>query len=212
MENLKFIYFYLIFTKCTGIYNVLKAVMHLSSLFYHISGNLMWYAELDIISKYVLGNISLQSFKRVFSLIRIFFKLILDLIKCLNLKNISYKINEYSLKSNIKNNIDYISTISNKVVHKFNLDIKSTKNNVFFNNKDLANLYLIIYEQTNRNRLCLVHDILRLFVLLNALKFKHTRKISPILCDIFDLISSLISLYKLITEDTNNYETNIVIK
>lgn len=78
-DNLKLIYYYLFFKKESVFDNVLKALMNLCSLYYHLTDNLVWYANLGIISEYLIGNVSLKSIKRIFSLIRNFIKLYLDI-------------------------------------------------------------------------------------------------------------------------------------
>lgn len=94
VDNLKFIYYYLIYKSQNGSNEILKALMNLFSLFYHFLDNFVWYVNLGLIDEYILG-ISLKTIKRLFSLLRLIIKLLVDFLKLKNFNKNKSRISSY---------------------------------------------------------------------------------------------------------------------
>ena len=106
IEDIKQLYTFL-FQTPTAI-RILKVLMCLSSLFYHVMDNVVWAVNVSIIDEYIIGEIRWNMTMKFFALIRKILLLIVDVIKMGKYidKEIKLKENHKNLENENDHNID----------------------------------------------------------------------------------------------------------
>jgi hypothetical protein len=182
-EDIKGIYYYIVF-KQTSIRNLSKALMAISSFFYHIFDNLVWASNVGLINEYLLGEIKFKNIKNLFSLFRNLIKIIMDF----------YKFNSLYL-INSKNEEEVLEVFDNKV-ENFKTEIHNRLVAQTLENRSKLRLKL----------LDLVHSFLRINMLLYSLRIEpFYSNLHPIYVGLCGMIHSIISLYKSITDTKKPY-------
>jgi hypothetical protein len=176
-EDIKGMYYYIIY-KNTSIRNIFKALMSLSSFFYHIFDNLVWTSSVGLISEYLIGDIKLKNTKNLFSLFRNLIKIIMDFYKFKSLYFINSK-NEEEVLEVFDNKVENFKTEAHNRIVTQTLQIR-------------LKLRLKILD--------LVHSFLRINMLLYSLRIEpFYSNLHPIFIGLCGMTHSLISIYKSIT-------------
>jgi hypothetical protein len=177
-EDLKEIYYYLIY-KSTSVRNLFKALMSISSFFYHIFDNLVWASNTGLLTEYLVGEIKFKNTKNLFSLFRNLIKIVMDFYKFKSL----YFINS-------KNEEEVLQVFDNKV-ENFKTEIHNR----------LVTETLKIRYKLRYKVLDLVHSFLRINMLLYSLKIEpFYSNLHPIFIGLCGMLHSIISMYKNITD------------
>jgi hypothetical protein len=177
-EDIKGIYYYIIF-KPTSIRNLFKALMCISSFFYHIFDNLVWASNIGLMSEYLVGEIKFKNTKNLFSLFRNLIKIVMDFYKFQSL---------YSINS--KNEEEVLEVFDNKV-ENFKTEIHNR----------IVTQTLQIRHKLRHKILDLGHSFLRINMLLYQLRLEpFYSNLHPIFIGLCGMIHSIISLYKNISE------------
>jgi hypothetical protein len=97
---------YALFFQTPNAIRVLKALMCLSSFFYHLMDNVVWAVNVSIIDEYIIGEIRWKMTKKFFALIRKILLLIVDMIKLGKYfdKEMKFRENQNKIVENGKNN------------------------------------------------------------------------------------------------------------
>jgi hypothetical protein len=181
IEDIKTIFYYIVY-KDTSLRNIFKALMSLSSFFYHIFDNLVWSNNVGLIGEYFVGDIKLKNAKNLFSLLRNIIKIIMDFYKFKSL----YYLN--------KKNEEEVSEVFEKRVENFQTEI---------NNKVLKQT-LEIRSKLRNKILDLFHSFLRINMLLYSLRLDPAySQLHPIFIGLCGMLHSIISLYKIFVESNN---------
>lgn len=174
MEDIKEIYYYIIF-KDTSVRNILKALMSLSSMFYHFFDNLVWGSNVGVISEYFVGDIKLKNTKNIFSLIRNLIKIIMDIYKFQFLYEINCK------------NQEEVQEAFEKKVENFQTDL----------HKKLLIQTIEVRSKLRNKLLDIIHSFLRSIMLIYSIKIEpFYSNLHPIFNGLCGMIHSIISLYK----------------
>jgi len=175
IEDIKEIYYYIIF-KDTSIRNLLKALMSLSSMFYHIFDNLVWGSNVGLISEYLVGEIKLKNTKNMFSLLRNLVKIIMDIYKFQNLVEINSH-NEEEVRQAFEKNIENFQTDAHKKLLIETIELRSKIRNKLLD---------------------IIHSFLRCIMLIYSLKIEpFYSNVHPIFNGLCGMMHSIISLYKI---------------
>ncbi len=157
--------------------------MNLSSMFYHLFDNLVWGANVGVISEYLVGDIKLKNTKNVFSLLRNLIKIIMDI----------YKFN--SLYVIHRKNQEEVYEAFEKQVENFETDM----------HKKLLDGVILFRSKLRRKFLDIIHSFLRICMLFYSLKFEpFYSNLHPIFTGLCGMLHSLISLYKALYDNNDN--------
>ncbi len=187
IENLKGIYYYIIY-KPPSLRNMFKALITISSFFYHLFDNLLWASNLGLLSEYLVGEIKIKNTKNVFSLLRNIIKFFMDINKFKDL----YYIN--------KKNEEEVYEVFEKRVENF-------ESNVYEN--------VLVYTLEIRKRLRIklfdiLHSFLRICMLLFSLKLEpFYSNLHPIFIGFCGSLHSIIALYKTLQDPDLNEEEKL---
>ena len=175
IEDIREIYYYIIF-KNTSIRNILKALMAISSMFYHIFDNLVWSANVGVISEFFVGEIKLKNTKNIFSFLRNIIKIFMDIYKFQNLFEINSK-NEEEVYEAFENKVENFQTENHKKLLIQTIEIRSKMRNKLLD---------------------IIHSFLRCIMLIYSLKFEPIySNVHPIFNGLCGMVQSIISLYKI---------------
>jgi len=182
MDDIKGIYYYIIF-KDTSVRNIFKALMNLSSMFYHLFDNLVWTSNMGVISEYLAGEVKLKNIKNVFSFLRNLIKITIDILKL----NSLFVIN--------KKNEEEVQEAFDKKVENFQTHL----------HKKLLDQAIIVRSKVRGKMIDVVHSFLRICMLIYSLKLEpFYSNLHPIFAGFCGTIHSLISLYKALYDEDNN--------
>jgi hypothetical protein len=174
IEEIKLIYYYIVF-KDTSIRNLFKALMNLSSMFYHIFDNLVWGSNVGIWSEYLAAEIKLKNTKNSFSLIRNLIKIVLDFYKFKSLYFINRKNEEEVFEAFEKRVEQFKPEVHNKMLIQ-HMEVR-------------ARLRIKVIE--------VVHSFLRICMLVYSLKIDpFYSNLHPIFAGFCGMLHSFLSLYK----------------
>jgi len=190
IEDVKGIYYYIIY-KQSSLRNFFKALMALSSFFYHLFDNLLWASNLSLLSEYLVGEIKIKNTKNFFSLLRNIIKIFMDINKFFDLFYIS------------KKNEEEIYEIFEKQVENF-------ESNIY----DKILVYTLEIRKKLRIKILdIIHSFLRICMLLFSLKLEpFYSNLHPIFIGFCGSFHSIISLYKTLQEPDLNEEEKLKIK
>jgi hypothetical protein len=189
VEDIKEIYYYIIF-KDTSIRNILKALMSLSSMFYHIFDNLVWGSNVGLISEYLVGEIKLKNTKNIFSLLRNLIKIIMDIYKFQNMVEINSQ-NEEEVHEAFEKNVENFQTDAHKKLLIQTIELRSKIRNKLLD---------------------IIHSFLRSIMLIYSIKIEpFYSNVHPIFNGLCGMIHSIISLYKILfdVETQNAFGSNL---
>ena len=184
MEDLKKLYSYIY--KTPDAVQVLKAMLCLSSFFYHIMDNLVWAANTGIIDEFLLGEIKWKLSKNFFSYIRNWIKITMDCIK-------------------LRKYISYDRYNEEEILNKFNKEMSKFKVQSDYN--------IIAHALKNRAKIRMksiniMHSALRIYMLSYNLKIDPLYRLThPIFIGFLGVIHASISIYKNLSKSdfTNTY-------
>lgn len=183
LEDIKSIYYYIVY-KDTSIRNLFKALMNLSSMFYHLFDNLVWSSNVGVISEYLVGDIKLKNTKNVFSLLRNLIKIAVDVHKF----NWLYIVN--------RKNEEEVFEAFEKRVENFQTHL----------HKKLIDQAIEVRSKLRRKALDIVHSFLRICMLVYSLKLEpFYSNLHPIFTGFCGMLHSIISLYKTLYDKENSF-------
>ena len=184
IENLKGIYYYIIY-KQPSLRNMFKALMAISSFFYHLFDNLLWASNLGLLSEYLVGEIKIKNTKNVFSLLRNIIKIFMDINKFKDLFYINKKNEE-------------------EVYEVFEKRVENFESNIY----DKVLVYTLEIRKKLRIKLFdIVHSFLRICMLLFSLKLEpFYSNLHPIFIGFCGSVHSIIALYKTLQDPDLNEE------
>lgn len=187
IENLKGIYYYIVY-KQPSLRNMLKALMAISSFFYHSFDNLLWASNLGLLSEYLVGEIKIKNTKNVFSLLRNMLKIFMDINKFKDLFYINKKNEE-------------------EVYEVFERRVENFESNVY----DKVLVYTLEIRKKLRTKLFdIVHSFLRICMLLFSLKLEpFYSNLHPIFIGFCGSLHSIIALYKTLQDPDLNAEEKL---
>ena len=187
IENVKGIYYYIIY-KSPSLRNMFKALMAISSFFYHLFDNLLWASNLGLLSEYLVGEIKIKNTKNVFSLLRNIIKIFMDIIKFKDLFYINKKNEE-------------------EVYEVFEKRVENFESNIY----DKVLVYTLEVRKKLRTKLFdIVHSFLRICMLLFSLKLEpFYSNLHPIFIGFCGSVHSIIALYKSLQEPELNEEEKL---
>jgi hypothetical protein len=176
IEDIKAIYFHIVF-KDTSIMNLCKALMSISSMFYHLIDNLVWGWNVGLMSEYLVGDIKLKSAKNVFSLIRNIIKILLDVYKFNSLAELNSK-NKEEVYEMFERRVENFQT---------NLHKKLLEETIYYRYKMRIKI------------LDILHSFFRICMLLYSIKLEpFYSNLHPIFIGLCGSLNAVISLYKAI--------------
>lgn len=160
--------------------NIFKALMHLSSMFYHIFDNLVWSSNVGVISEYFVGDIKLKNTKNSFSLLRNLIKIVMDINKFKSLYVVNKKNEE-------------------EVYEEFEKNVENFKTHL---HSKLLTQMIEVRGKLRRKVLDIIHSTLRICMLIYSLKFEpFYSNLHPILAGFCGMVHSVISLYKVLYDN-----------
>lgn len=187
IENVKGIYYYIIY-KQPSLRNMLKALMAISSFFYHLFDNLLWASNLGLLSEYLVGEIKIKNTKNFFSLLRNIIKIFMDISKFKDLFYINKKNEE-------------------EVYEVFEKRVENFESNIY----DKVLVYTLEIRKKLRIKLFdIVHSFLRICMLLFSLKLEpFYSNLHPIFIGFCGSVHSIIALYKTLQDPDLNEEEKL---
>jgi hypothetical protein len=175
LDDIKEIYYYIIY-KSTSLRNIFKAMMCMSSFFYHVFDNLVWFNNVGLMSEYFVGDIKLKNAKNLFSLLRNIIKIVLDILKF----NYLYYLD--------KQNEEEVFEIFEQPVENFKPDDLDNK---------ILKQALEIRAKYRAKLLDIIHSFLRICTLLYSLRLEpFYSNVHPIFTNFCGMAQSIIALYK----------------
>lgn len=187
IENVKIIYYYIIY-KPPSLRNMFKALMAISSFFYHLFDNLLWASNLGLLSEYLVGEIKIKNTKNFFSLLRNIIKIFMDIHKFKDLYSINKKNEE-------------------EVYEVFEKRVENFESNIY----DKVLIYTLEIRKKLRIKLFdIIHSFLRLCMILFSLKLEpFYSNLHPIYIGFCGSVHSIISLYKTLQDPDFNEEEKL---
>jgi len=176
-------------------YKVLKLLSCIAGSFYHILDNINWASNIGIIDDYLTEEIHWKTSWNIFNLLRKCLRLVGDVIKVIN-----YAILLLSISNNLKT-FDNTNKNTNA----------NSKANTNVNASDGENYDSLIAELLEKRSklifkiLCVVNNLLRIFMILYSLKMEpYYSSIHPIYIGLCSFLYSIVSMLKQLIKTRND--------